>query len=277
MPDAPALPHRSAAEGARRGAGVDRLARIGLAGLGLVHVLIGWTALQLAFGGGGDQADNQGALKALAATPIGGPLLWLIIAGLGGLVIWQVVEAILGDPQADGAKRAAKRALAAGKAVLYLVLAWSTVKIAGGSRSGSGDRSSETFSARLMEAPAGQWLVGLVGVAFLVAGGWFARKGLTQRFRTKLDAGATGGAAGTTLVRLGTLGHVAKGAALGILGVLFVVAAAEHDAERSGGLDDALRALLAQPGGTVLVALVGAGLIAYGAYCFGWARHMRRA
>lgn len=277
MPTAPTLPTSATARNARSRAGVDRLARVGLIALGLVHLLIGWLALQLAAGGGGDQADNQGALKALADTPVGEPLLWVVIAGLGGLVLWQLVEAAVGDPSSEGSARAAKRVLALGKAVLYAALAWSAVKIATGDDSSSGDRSGETVSARLMEAPAGQLLVGLAGAGVIAAGGWFAWKGVTQRFRKKLDAGATSGSTGSALVRLGVAGHVAKGAALVILGVLFVVAAVEHDPERSGGLDDALRTLLGQPGGGVLVGLIGVGVGAYGLYCVGWARHMRRA
>lgn len=277
MPNASTLPHRSAAHAAHGSTAVDRLARIGLVALGVVHVLIGWLALQLVLGGGSDQADNQGALKTLAGTPVGGPLLWLIVAGLAGLVIWQIAEALVGATDEDGAKRTAKRALAAGKAVLYAVLGWSAAKIATGSGSQSSDSSGETFSAKLMEAPAGQILVGLVGVAVIGAGVWFVRKGITQRFRKKLDAGAATGDTGTALIRLGVAGHVGKGAALGILGALFITAAIEHDPKRSGGLDDALKTLLGQPGGEVLVVLVGLGLAAYGAYCFGWARHMRRA
>lgn len=277
MPNASTLPHRSAAQAAQGSTAIDRLARVGLVALGLVHLLIGWLALQLVFGGGGDQADNQGALKTLADTPIGGPLLWLTVAGLIGLVVWQIAEAIAGATDAEGAKRAAKRALAAGKAVLYGFLAWSAAKIAAGSGSRSSDSSGETFSAKLMEAPAGQFLVGLVGVAIIGSGIWFIRKGLTQRFRKKLDAGAAAGERGTALIRLGVAGHVAKGGALGILGALFIVAAIEHDPEKSGGLDDALKTLLGQPGGEILVGIVGVGLAAYGAYCFGWARHMRRA
>lgn len=262
---------------ARHTTAIDRLARVGLASLGVVHVLIGWLALQLVVGGGGDQADNQGALKTLADTPIGGALLWVVVVGLAGLVLWQLIEALAGATDEDDAKRAVKRVLAAGKAVLYAALAWSAVKIATGSSSRSSDASGETFSARLMEAPAGQLLVGLVGAAVIGAGVWFIRKGVTQRFRKRLEPAASAGDTGTALIRLGVAGHVAKGAALGVLGALFVAAAIEHDPERSGGLDDALNTLLGQPGGDALVTVVGLGLAAYGLYCFGWARHMRRA
>ena len=48
-----------------------------------------------------------------------------------------------------------------------------------------------------------------------------------------------------------------------------------YQPDKAGGLDQALRILLDQPYGTYLLSLVGVGLAAFGAYCFGWARHAR--
>ncbi|MBO9532939.1 MAG: DUF1206 domain-containing protein [Solirubrobacteraceae bacterium] len=278
MPDVSTISPRQTAHAAKDSGGLDQLARAGIVALGVVHLLLGWLAIQLMFGGGGEQADQQGAMRELAGTPVGRPLLWLIVAGLAGLVVWQLVEAAVGHRDQDDEKtRTAKRALSVGKAVLYGALAWSAGKVAAGGGSGSGDSSGETFTARLMSQPAGQVLVGLVGLAVIAAGIYFVRKGITRNFERKLEPQATAGGTGTALVRLGIAGHIAKGVAYGVLGGLFVAAAIEHDPERSGGLDDALKTLLGQPGGDVLVGAVGLGLAAYGAYCFGWARHLRRA
>jgi hypothetical protein len=65
---------------------------------------------------------------------------------------------------------------------------------------------------------------------------------------------------------------VAKGIALGAVGVLFVVAAATVNPEGADGLDGALRALASLPLGVVILVLVGAGFIAYGVYSFVRAR-----
>ena len=72
---------------------LEHLARVGLIAYGLVHVLIGWLAIQLAwFGGGGESADQSGALSTLAENPFGGPLLWVLGIGLFALALWQAAE-----------------------------------------------------------------------------------------------------------------------------------------------------------------------------------------
>ncbi len=77
------------------------------------------------------------------------------------------------------------------------------------------------------------------------------------------------------MVRLGRLGYVAKGVALGIVGVLFLVAAATHDPGKAGGLDAALRALLGVPAGGVFVSLVALGFACFGVYSFARARYAK--
>lgn len=74
---------------------VEQGARVGHAANGLLHLVIGWLMLQLAFGGGSSEnADQTGALKTLAESPIGLVLMWAMIIGLVLLAIWQITEAI---------------------------------------------------------------------------------------------------------------------------------------------------------------------------------------
>lgn len=251
------------------------LVRLGLVAYGVVHILIGWLAIQLAFGDSEGSADNQGALQQLGETPLGKPLLWLLALGFVALVVWQLAEAAVGHEDDDGAKRQAKRAFSVAKAVIYGFLGFSAAKIAAGSSSGGGGSTEETWTARLMEQPAGQWLVGLVGLAILALGVGLAWYGITERFKKHLDGG-TAGNTRKTIVLLGKVGYIAKGIAFSVLGVLFVIAAVEHDAQKGGGLDDALKTMLDQPYGPVLVTAVGLGIAAYGVYCFARARHTQQ-
>src|SRR3569833_3395905 len=57
---------------------LENLARVGLIAYGIVHLLVAWLALQLAWGGGGGSADQSGAMAALASKPFGKPLLWVL-------------------------------------------------------------------------------------------------------------------------------------------------------------------------------------------------------
>ena len=69
------------------------LARVGLAAIGILHILIGIIALAVAFGAGGS-ADQSGALQALVAVPGGLFVLWAVIVGLIFLSLWQILQAI---------------------------------------------------------------------------------------------------------------------------------------------------------------------------------------
>jgi hypothetical protein len=112
-----------------------------------------------------------------------------------------------------------------------------------------------------------------LGVLVLVIGVAFVIRGLTKRFLKSVNTPR--GPLGTVAVALGVVGYVAKGIALGVVGVLFCVAAATLNPSEATGLDGALKALTALPFGTVLLVLVGVGLIAYGVYCGFRARFAR--
>jgi hypothetical protein len=57
---------------------------------GVVHLLLGWLALQIAWGlSGRESADTSGAMKTLADQPFGQVLLWLVAVGLAALALWQ--------------------------------------------------------------------------------------------------------------------------------------------------------------------------------------------
>src|SRR6476620_12766124 len=76
---------------------LEGLARVGLVAYGDVHLLIGWLALQIAWGGtSGGSADSSGALTTVAEQPFGKILLWLVAVGMVALALWQASEAIWG-------------------------------------------------------------------------------------------------------------------------------------------------------------------------------------
>ena len=250
-------------------------ARVGLLAYGLVHLLIAFIAAQVAWSGTGRDASAGGALKSLAAQPFGAVMLWVTVAGLGALAAWQVSEAIWGHRGEDGAKLAWKRAQSIGRAGVYLVLAFTSGRIAIGSGGSAGSGSSEEgATARLMSVPAGRTLVGVVSVVILVIAARQAWRGITSSFTKDLAAGATTGSSGRGIERLGMVGWTAKGVALGIIGALFAWAAITFDPDKAGGLDDALKTLRDQPYGPYLLSVVAAGLAAFGAYCFAWSRHL---
>lgn len=70
------------------------------------------------------------------------------------------------------------------------------------------------------------------------------------------------------MIFLGRLGYAALGVVFSIIGFFLVVAALHRDSHQAQGLDSALRTLLHQPYGSVLLGIVAFGLFAYGIYSF---------
>jgi len=56
-------------------------ARVGYAISGVLHLVIGWIALQVAWSGSGTSADESGALATLATNTLGRLTLWLAVVG----------------------------------------------------------------------------------------------------------------------------------------------------------------------------------------------------
>lgn len=249
---------------------LETAARVGYAVSGLLHLLIGWIGLQVAwgFGGSGKDADQSGALQSLAGNGAGKLALWVGVLGFLGLGLWQLADAAFGHPGSD--KEAwGRRIKAFSKAVVYLVLGWTTFNFARGK---SSDSESQTvdFTTSLMSKPGGQWLVGIVGLVVIGVGAYHVWKGATEGFLRDLEKDP-----GTWAVRAGVVGYIAKGVALAVVGVLFVLAAMHANPEEARGLDGALRTLKDQPFGPGLLTAVALGIAAYGIYSFSRARHAR--
>lgn len=260
------------AELARRH-GYQVLVSVGLVSYGIVHLVLAWIAAQVAVGGGGgEDASSTGALKQLGQQPFGLVLLWVMAVGLLALVLWQGLEAVGGKPGADPKDQVKNRGRAIGRALVYLVLAFTAGKIAVGvGASGSSGKAEETLSAKLMSVPFGRVLVVVVGLVVVAVGVSQIVKGIRKKFITQDLAGGVGQGVAT----LGRVGWIAKGIALAMIGLLFVWAAIKHDPKKAGGMDSALLALRDQPFGMVLLLAMALGFAAFGVYCFFWSRNAK--
>ena len=269
---------KAGAERAERSSALDHGVRAGLVAYGVVHLVVAFLAVTLALGESQGRASSTGALQEVAQQPFGGVLLWLIAVGMLLLVAWRLLQATLGRRDEHGEVEWGKRAVSAGKAVIYAALGYSAVRVATGSsgNGGSGGSSEETLTATVMNWPAGKWLVVLIGLAVIGYGGFQIHHGWNEKHAKHLAAEGRSGEAGRAYLLLGKVGYTAKGIALILVGGLFCWAGLTHEAGKSGGMDQALSTVLRQPYGSVLVALVGLGLGCYGLFCFARARHLSR-
>jgi hypothetical protein len=255
----------TAAHEVRNSRVVELGARIGYVVVGLLHLLIAWLALKIAWGIGSasESADATGAFSTLAESDTGKALLWLAVVGFAMLALWQLIEAAIGFGETKD------RAKAAGKAVAYAFFAWTSFQIGRGGGQSS-EQQTEDFTATLMENPGGRLLVGLVGLVVLGIAGYHVHKGWTKKFLRDLREHPGGWA-----VHAGRIGYIAKGVALFIVGFFFLVAAWRANPEEAEGLDGALKTLNEQAFGPFLLTLVAAGLAAFGIYSFARARYAR--
>jgi hypothetical protein len=252
---------------------LDYAIRIGFVAYGIVHLVIAFIALELAFGnGGGKSASQKGALAELARQPFGKALVWIIAVGMFLLVVWRALDAAFGHNDKDGGDKVKARAAAAGKGVVYAVIGISAFKTAIGSQSKGG--GSQTMTAKVMNWPGGQLIVIVAGLAIIGYGAYMAWRGWTEKFKEHLDAEGQSGESGRAYILFGRIGYIGKGISIALVGALFVYAGATHDPKKSGGLDQALHKLLQQPFGQVLLVLIALGIACYGLFCFARARHL---
>ncbi len=264
---------RRSARRVARSTPVEVGARVGIAAYGLTHLLVAWLALQIAFGSdGGERADQTGAFRTIAQQPLGRVLLWALVVGFAAVALWRLQEAVRGFAyESDRPSRLRQRAMSAGKAVIFVVLAVLAARTAAGSGDGGGE---QTAAAGVLGLPGGQLIVGAVGIGILVVGVGTVVSGVRTRFRRGMSLPLDRHAR-EVAVRTGQIGFVAKGVAIGIIGVLVVVAAVRFRPDEASGLDTALRTLAGQPFGPYLLAAVALGLLAYGVFCFFDARYHR--
>jgi hypothetical protein len=255
------------------------LASLGLVGYALLHLLVAWLAVELAWGpepAGGATTDSAGALAVLHRSPGGPVLLWALAVGLAGLALWQAVEVVrhhrrLPDPGPERRQAVLQAVKTVGTAALYGFLAVSSARAAVGDGS---HRSDERATVRgVLGWPGGQVLVVAVGLVVVGIGIYLVRKGLRSDFVDEIDLASVLPPVRALTRRCSQIGFVLKGVALVLVGGVVAWAAATFDAARATGLDGALRTIAAEPYGKWLLTAIAAGLASFCVYCLARARH----
>lgn len=265
-------------EGATRASPwIEGLGRFGYAAKGVVYLIVGGLAVQAALGHGGQTTDQQGALSRVAEAPFGRSLLVVLAVGLVGYALWQLVRAALDTEQkGDEAKGLLMRAVYAGVAVIYAMLAWSAVRMAMGINSGQGStEKAQGWTAWLMDQPFGVWLVGIIGAAVVVNGLYQFYRAFKSKLTDDLNLTDMDAERREWVTRIGRAGYAARGVAFVMIGGFLIGAAMHHNPSEAQGLDGALATLASQPFGPYLLGLVAAGLAAYGVFALVEARYRR--
>jgi hypothetical protein len=255
------------------------LARLGYAVKGIVYLIIGLLAVQLAAGMGGKATDQNGAIQTVSQLPFGRFLLIVVTIGLFGFALWCFIQALF---DTEGKGRDAKGIIArigyAIVGVAYGTLGYGTMRVVMGSSTSASKNSTtnaQDWTATLLKQPFGTALVVIAALVVLGIAGYLFYKAYSANFQSQLSLTSLSAQARKGAIALGRLGYAALGVVFTIIAIFMAVAALQHSASKAVGLDGALRELALQPFGQLLLGIVALGLIAYGAYSFVEARYRR--
>lgn len=232
-------------------------ARAGLAAKGLLYVLLAVVVLQLAFpGGGGEQADSEGALRSISGTTGGTALLAALAVGFALYAGWQWWCAVKGDDTAS-------RLGAAGRGLLWTAVSFNAAQITFGG--GGGGQDEQSITATVLNAPFGTWVVAAAGVVIIVVAVSLLRhvkdhsylddlRPMPARTRRAVSVAATLGISAKTLV-------------YALAGAFLIRAAVRHDPENGVGLDGALSQVAQEPYGAYVLTTAALGMAMYAVWC----------
>lgn len=253
---------------------VGIMARVGYAARAIVYLIIGYFALLAALGSGATK-DTDDVFQVVLSQPFGMVLLALLIAGLFAFGGWRMAQSLFdADDHGTDAKGYGIRAAQFISGLIYFVLAASALGLTlswGGGGSSGGDPTGQ-----LIAAAVGQgwgrivlYLIAAVPVGIAIAH-------FVKAYRCSYEDHFVCDKDVLDRVRpVARIGLVARGVAFLIIGGLIFWGGLSYAADKAPGTQAALDALRSAPFGWVLLMLMGAGLIAFAAFCAAQAAYRR--
>ena len=256
---------------------LEWLARVGFLVKGVLYVVIGVLALQVAARAGGRVTGTRGALTTVLGQPFGRTLLLVAAIGLLSYAVWRVLQGLF-DPDRLGHDWGglAMRASFVVRGVVHAALGWQAFGLYRGlsARSGTSEREVATEA---FQWPLGDWLVVLAGIGLIGFAVQQVYAAITGRLERNLDVEKMRREAGEWAVGLSRFGVAARAVVFAVLGWAIVVAGWFRDPSEVGTTASSFRTLAAQPGGLGrwLLGITAAGFVAYGFYEIIHARYLR--
>jgi hypothetical protein len=249
----------------------ESLARMGFGVRGLIYLIMGVIAVEVAYGARSTPADQQGAIAAIGAQPAGHIMLIFVLIGLVGYSLWGVIRAIF-DPlhvgkDAEGLFQRLWFFISAGMyASLILPTYGYLTGKAKAAQNGAQTAQTQHAVSTIMSMPWGRWAVGILGIIVIGVGLAQIYQGFSRKFDKQFQLYALNRQQSRFIKRIGRFGTAARGVVFGMTGVFLALAAYQANPGKAVGIDGALLALARQPYGTWLLGIVAIGLIAFGIY-----------
>jgi hypothetical protein len=255
---------------------LEWLARAGFLVKGVLYVVIGALALQVAARAGGRVTGMRGAFMTVLGQPFGRTLLLVGAIGLFGYAAWRVLQGLF-DPDRLGHdwRGLAMRASFVARGVVHAILGRQAFRLYRG-LSGSSGTSEREVATEAFRWPLGDWLVVLAGLGLIGFAVQQVYAAITCRLERNLDVERMRREAGEWAVGLSRFGVAARAVVFALLGWALVVAGWFRDPSEVGTTASSLRTLAAQPAGLGrwLLGVTAAGFVAYGFYEIIHARYL---
>ena len=243
------------------------LARFGYAARGAVYALIGGLTIYAA-ATWSEAIGKREALRDLVDEPFGKPLLIAILVGIGGYIVWRLIQSI-GDTDDHGLslKGAGVRLGLLVSAGTYAFLGYYVFTLlfqgASDGRSGSINASRGTINDWLNR----DWVAYLVAAGFLIVAGAHIWKAIKAKYQRHFDVDPH---KWHWIHPVSRTGLAARGVVLAVIGGLFAYRGwtIQDDMDDPPGLRDALRFIEDLPMGGLWLGLIGAGLLLFAGYSF---------
>ena len=225
--------------------------RLGFAARGLLYIVIAMLLIR-----SGQSEDVSGALIELGRDG-GDPLLLAMAAGFIAYGLWRLADAALNTEYHEpGAKGGRQRLAAAGSGIIYLLLAWQSIRLIYGKPSGAAD--ADEHASEALQLPGGPLLLAAAGAVLVGVGIYQLVKAYRCSFCDRLDSKV----AHLPSVRwIGRAGYSARGVIFIVSGYFIFRAGVAGRASEAGGMEEALRWL-----DSPVDMLVAGGLLLFGLF-----------
>jgi hypothetical protein len=247
------------------------IARWGCVAIGTVYVLVGGVALLALSGVFTDHADENRIVRVVMEWPGGTVLIWTIIAGLVGWVIWRVIE-VFADPYEFGSdwRGLATRVGVGLTGLAYGIVAFSAARIALGARgtTESSEQEQQRMVAEVLAWPGGAWWVGTAGVVLWIFAVLQVVLLIRRSYTIEIDMSNRSRPVKRVIHGLAWAGYSARGVILAVIGYFLVKAATTLNPEEVGDTDTAFDFIGGGTVGDSAFFVVAVGTIGYGIFMY---------
>ena len=242
---------------------LETLARLGYASKAVVYAIVGMLAIMTALNRGGRVTDTSGALRVVLTQPFGRFLLIVVAVGLSGYGVWRLLDAFL-DPDRDGTSAGGlvTRIGNAIRGILYGGLGLEAFRLLRG-LSGSKGNEARLYSARVLDLPLGELLLGIVGAIVVVYGASQLLAGVRGTPDPKVDMSCIVSDWRGRIATISHFGIAVRGGLIATLGFFLVRAAWTRDPSEAAGQRESMLQLGGLIEGRWFLAIIAAGVIGY--------------